>query len=189
MGVQVSFCISHSDIGIPINFHEESGIITFWSIELCVLLEVSTDMRTLSRWGGHLGLSLDAPQGIRTSLFLVRWMMSLHSSHCREIRPSLESWHLSIHSTWGSKLRHPLTYLLLREGYCWGNCGMLPYFFNRILGTHCLLRWYGIHGAFLVFLCCTWCSSRFETGISGNLCSCLSKTSHLSCRMGNGGLH
>ena len=29
VGVQVSFSTSHSDIGIPINFHEESGIITF----------------------------------------------------------------------------------------------------------------------------------------------------------------
>ena len=139
MGVQVSFSSSQSDIGISINFHEESGIITFWSIEIRVPLEMSTDVRTLSRWGGHLGLSLDSPQGIHTSLFLVRWKTSLHSSHCREIRPSLESWHLSIHSTWGSKLRYPLTYLFLREGYFWGACGNLAYFFNRILGIRSLL--------------------------------------------------
>ena len=30
----------HSYIGIPINFHEESGIVTFWSIELSAPLEV-----------------------------------------------------------------------------------------------------------------------------------------------------
>ena len=140
MWVQDSSSSSHSDIGIPINFHEESGIITFWSIELRVPLEVSTDVRTLSRWGGHLGLSLHSPQGINTTLYLVQWKTSLHSSHCREIRPSLESGQLSIHSSWGSKLRDPLTYLLLREGYSWGACGKLTYFFNRVLGICSLLE-------------------------------------------------
>ena len=140
MGVQVSFSIWHSDIGIPINFHEESGIITFWNIELSVPLEMWTDVRTLSNWGGHLGLSLDAAQEILTLLYPVWWKTSLHSSHCIKIRPSLESGHLSIHSTWGSILRDPLTYLLLREGYSWGACGMLAYFFNRILGICSLLE-------------------------------------------------
>ena len=140
MGVQVSFSIWHSDIGILFNFHEESGIITFWSIELRLPLEVSTDVGTLSRWGRHLGLSLHSPKGIHTSLYLVRWKMSLYSSHCMEIRPSLESGHLSIHSTWGSKLRDPLTYLFLREWYSWGACGKLAYLFNRILGIRSLLE-------------------------------------------------
>ena len=31
----------HSDIGIPISFQEETGIITFCSIEVCMPLEVS----------------------------------------------------------------------------------------------------------------------------------------------------
>ena len=140
MGVQVSFSSWHSDIGNPINFHEELGIITFWSIEVHVPLKLSTHVRTLSSWGGQLGLSLDSPQGIHTSLYLVRLKTSLHASHCREIRPSLESGHLSIHSTWGIKLRDPLTYLLLMEGYSWGACGMLAYFLNRILGTRSLLK-------------------------------------------------
>ena len=139
MGDQVSFSSLHSDIGIPINFYVESGTFTFWSIGLTMPLEMSTDVRTLSRWGGHLALSLDCPQGIHTSLYLVWWKTSLHSSHCREIRPSLESWHLNIHSTWGSKFSDPLTYLLLWEGYSWGACGMLAYFFNRILGIRSLL--------------------------------------------------
>ena len=140
MGVQFSFSSWHSDFGIPINFHEESGIINFWSIELRVPVEVSTDMRTLSRWGRHLGFSLDSQQGIHTSLYIVWWNTSLHSSHCREIRPSLESGHLSIHSTWGSKLRDRLIYLLLREGYFWSPCEKLAYFFNRILGVWSLLE-------------------------------------------------
>ena len=53
----------------------------------------------LSRRGGVLWLSLESPQGIRSSLHLVRWNMSLHLSHCREIRPSFESRRLGVHST------------------------------------------------------------------------------------------
>ena len=40
-GDQASLISWHSYIGIPINFHEESGIITFCSIELSATLEVS----------------------------------------------------------------------------------------------------------------------------------------------------
>ena len=60
--------------------------------------------------------------------------MSLYSSHCREIRPSFESGHLSVHSPWGSKLRFPLTYLLLREASTWRACGKLAYLFSRSHG-------------------------------------------------------
>ena len=40
-GGQASLIIWHSYIGIPINFHEESGIVTFWSTELSSTLAVS----------------------------------------------------------------------------------------------------------------------------------------------------
>ena len=40
-GDRGSLSSSHSDLGIPINFQVESGIITFWSIELSLPLEVS----------------------------------------------------------------------------------------------------------------------------------------------------
>ena len=40
-GGQASLIIWQSYIGIPINFHEESGIVTFLSIELSAPLEVS----------------------------------------------------------------------------------------------------------------------------------------------------
>ena len=121
-------------------FHEESGFIIFYSIELCMPLELSTHVRTLSRCGGHLRLSLASPQRIQTSLYLVQWKTSRHSSHCREIWPSFDSGHLIIHSNWGSKHRIHLTYLLLREGYSWCACGKLAYLFNRILGIHSLLE-------------------------------------------------
>ena len=29
-----------------------------------------------------------------------------------------------------------------------------------------------MHGGFLEFVCCSWCSYRFETGVSGNLWTC-----------------
>ena len=40
-GDQGSFSSWKSDIGIPIHFQKESGIVTFWSLEFCVPLEVS----------------------------------------------------------------------------------------------------------------------------------------------------
>ena len=46
--------------------------------------------------------------------------MSLHLCHCRETRPSFESGHLGVHSTWARKHRVPLTYIFLRENSSWG---------------------------------------------------------------------
>ena len=115
-------------------------MVPFWSIERRVRIEVSRDVRTLYRWGEHLGFSLGSPQGTHTWLHLVQWKTSLHSNHCREIQPSFETGHLGFHSTWGSKFRVPLTYLLLREGYSWGACANLDYLFNRILGIYSLLE-------------------------------------------------
>ena len=46
-GGQVSLISWHSYIGIPINFHEESGIVTFWSIELSTPLEISNGCEAL----------------------------------------------------------------------------------------------------------------------------------------------
>ena len=46
-GGQASLISGHSYIGIPINFHEESGIVTFWSIELSAPLEVSNGCEAL----------------------------------------------------------------------------------------------------------------------------------------------
>ena len=48
-GDQASFSSLHSDIGIPMNFQEVSGIGTFCSIKFHVPLELSRDVRILSR--------------------------------------------------------------------------------------------------------------------------------------------
>ena len=45
MGDQASLSSFHRDIGIPINFQEDSGLGTFRSTELCGSLEVSRDVR------------------------------------------------------------------------------------------------------------------------------------------------
>ena len=45
MGDQVSLSSFHRDIGIPINFQEESSLISFGSLELRDPLEVSRDVR------------------------------------------------------------------------------------------------------------------------------------------------
>ena len=137
MGDQASFSSWDNDIGFSINFQEESGIVTFWSIELPMPLKVSRDIRMVSRCGGHIGLSLGSPNGFRTSLHLVWYMTSLHSSHCREIRASFESGHLAIHSIWVSKR---LSHSYCWEVYCWGACGKLACLFNRILGIRSILE-------------------------------------------------
>ena len=45
MGVQGSLSSFHRDIGIPINFQEESSLVSFGSLELREPLEVSRDVR------------------------------------------------------------------------------------------------------------------------------------------------
>ena len=140
MGNQASHSSFHRDIGIPINFQEESGLGTFWSIEHRGHLKVSRDVRPpLQMRLGSRAFSRTA-QKFQTSLYLARWKMSMHSSYCTDIRLSFESGNLGIHCTWVSKFRVPLTYWLLREGSSWGACGKVAYFFIRILWISSLLE-------------------------------------------------
>ena len=71
-GGQAYLIIWHSYIGIPISFHEESGIVIFLSIELSETLDVSKGSEPSVQRGGEPWLSLGSPQGIRSSLHLVR---------------------------------------------------------------------------------------------------------------------
>ena len=127
----------------------------------------------LSRRGWELWLSLGSPQGIQTSLHPVRWKMTLHLRHCREIQPSFESGPFRFHFTWGRKHRVALTYLFLSEGYSWGACGKLGYLFSRRQGIILIPRWYGLHGSFLNLLYWNWWSSVLEMVFSANLSSFL----------------
>ena len=89
----------HSDIGIPINFQEESGLGPFRNTELCGPLEVSSDVRPPVQLRWDIGFSLGTVRNIQTSLYIVRRKTSLHSSHCKEIRLSFDSGNLVIHCT------------------------------------------------------------------------------------------
>ena len=66
--------------------------------------------------------------------------MTLHLSHWSEIRPSFESGHYGVHSTWGRNHRVPFTYVFLWEISSWVACGKLAYFLNIILGILSLLK-------------------------------------------------
>ena len=49
-------------------------------------------------------------------------------------------------------------------------------------------RIYGVHGAFLEFLCCNLCSYRLETVISGNLWNCPQETKPIVLYAGEWGI-
>ena len=75
----------HRDIGMPINFQEESGLSPFPNTELHGPLEVSSDVRPPVQMRWVIGFSLATAQNIETFLYIVRRKTSLHSSHCKEI--------------------------------------------------------------------------------------------------------
>ena len=99
MGDQSPLSSFHGDIGIPINFQEESGLGPFRNTELPGPLEVSSDVRDPVQMRWDIRFSLGTAENIQTSLCIVRRKMSLHSSHCKEIRLSFDSGNLGIHCT------------------------------------------------------------------------------------------
>ena len=89
----------HRDIGIPINFREESGLGSLGNTELRGSLEVSSDVRPPVQLMWDIVFSLGTARNIQTSLYIVRRKTSLHSSPCKEIRLSFDSGNLGIHCT------------------------------------------------------------------------------------------
>ena len=89
----------HRDIGIPINFQEESGLGSFRNTELHGPLELSSDVRAPVQMRWDIGFSLGMAQNSQTSLCIVRRKMSLHSIHCKGIQLSFDSVNLGIHCT------------------------------------------------------------------------------------------
>ena len=120
----------------------------FESLNSAHLSRSLMDVNPLSRRGWELWLSLGSPQGIQTSLHLVRWKMSLDLRHRIDSRPSFVSGHLGVHYTWGRKHRVPLTYLFLREASSWGACEKMAYLFSRRLGIILIPRWNGLQATF-----------------------------------------
>ena len=72
MGDQASLSSIHRDIGIPINFQEESGIGPFRNNELRGPLQVSSDVRPPVQMRWDIGFSLGTAQNIQTPLYIVR---------------------------------------------------------------------------------------------------------------------
>ena len=99
MGDHLPLSSFHRDIGIPINFQEESGLGRVQNTELRGPLEVSSDVRPPVQMRWDIGFSLGTAQNIQTCLYIVRRKTSLHSSHCKEIRLSFDSGKLRIHCT------------------------------------------------------------------------------------------
>ena len=152
-------------------FKKSQALSPFEALNSTHLLRYQKDVIPLYRWGGNLGLSLGSSQGIQTSLHLMRWKMSLHLSHCREIRPSFESGHLGIHSTWDRNHRVPLTYVLLTENCSWGGCGKLELQLHLKTGKQ-LSSWDDMGCTELSSSCCTEIDvplelRRMSQGISG----------------------
>ena len=74
----------HGDIGMPINFQEESGLGPFQNTELRGLLEVSSDVRSPVQMMWDIGFSLGTAQNIQTSFYLVRRKTSLHQATAKK---------------------------------------------------------------------------------------------------------
>ena len=60
----------HRDIGIPINFQEESGLGPFRNPEVRGPLKVSSDVRAPVQMSWDIGFSLGSAQNIQTSFIL-----------------------------------------------------------------------------------------------------------------------
>ena len=91
MGHQVSLSSFHRDIGIPINFQEESSLVSFSSLELHEPLEVSRDVRppVQMRRGSRVSSRISTGDSDIPSSCDMKHDPNL--SHCREIWPSFES--------------------------------------------------------------------------------------------------
>ena len=87
MGVQGSLSSLHRDIGIPINFQEESSLVSFGSLELHEPLEVSRDVRPPVQMSRGTRVSSRISTQDSNIPLSCQMKASLHSSHFKEIRP------------------------------------------------------------------------------------------------------
>ena len=136
-------------------------------------------MIPLSTWGGDLRHSLGSPQGIQTSLHLVRWNTSLNLRHCREIRPSFESGLLRYIPVETESTDS------LSPTYCWGKTPLEVLVENWLTSSvrgresPLILRRYVVHGTFFALLCWNEYSYRLEACVSENLYSFLKEVKPL----------
>ena len=134
MGVQVSFSIWHSDIGIPNYSKILSGIAKFEAVNSTWLSSCQRHVRPIfeMKWKPR------AFSRISTGDSDILSSCDINDEHawslCREIWTSFQSGHLGVHFAWSIKHRVPLTYIFLRENSSWGACGTMAYLFIRTQG-------------------------------------------------------
>ena len=140
-GSQASLISWHSYIGIPINVHEDSGIVTFEAWNSGHLAKSQMDVRTTVQ------------KRLRSTAFSrVSTGNSDIPSSCEmkdepafnavQGKPAFfESGYLGVHYTWGRKCRGALRYLFQRVISSWGACGKLAYLFSQRQGIILIPRW------------------------------------------------
>ena len=154
------FLVGTVILGFLSIFKKSQASSPYESLNLCASRRVKGMWGPLSKWGGHLRLSLASPQGIQTCLHHVRWKTSLNLSHCREIVPSFESGPLGdgsmtssqrplgTHQEWAELLliakrknTHHLFWIrVLERTYLWDLC-FCYVIFGTVQGSKVLLCW------------------------------------------------
>ena len=134
MGVQLSFSIWHSDIGIPNYIKKLSGIVNIWSSELHVDFVLSRHVWPLFEMKWRPRAFCRVSRGDSDILSSCD-MNDQHSWRvCSVMWNSFLSGHLGVHFTWSIKHRVSLTYIFLRQNSSWGACGKMDYLFSRKQG-------------------------------------------------------
>ena len=132
MGVQVSFSIWYSDIGIPNYIKKLSGIVKISAVNSTWLSSCQRHVRPIfeMKWRPRDFSRVST----RDSAILSSCDMNDEHARslCREIWTSFYSGHIGVHFAWSIKHRFPLPYIFLRENSSWGAFGKMAYLFIRI---------------------------------------------------------
>ena len=158
MGALASLSSFQKDLGIPINFQEESGLVTFEALNSTSVSRCQEMWGPLSRWGGELWFSLDSHRWFRHPFTLRderRAYIQAISGKSELISSQRISVSTQLNAAKSGSLSHtycsgkaPLEVLVER----WPTCSIESWesaFFSR---------WYGLNRAFLDFLSWNWCS-------------------------------
>ena len=153
--------------GIPINFHEESGIVTFWSNELRAALDVSKECEALcpDRWRTMAFSRISTGDSVIPSSCEMKYEPAFKPMQGNPaffwVRASRSPFHLR------QKTQSPSHIPISERGSSWGACEKLSYIFSRRQGIIIIPRWYGVHRTFLQLLYWNWWSSILESVVSG----------------------
>ena len=153
MGDQVSLSSFHRDIGIPINFQEESSLVRFWILELHEPLEVSRDVNP----------PVQITWGTRVSSRISTQDSDIPSSFQMKDEPAFKPLQGNLTLFLVRESRYPLHLRQKTQGpshtYCWGKTPLEVLVESWLKSSikdresALILGRYGVHGAFLELLC------------------------------------